>query len=607
MPKSPTQDWERLRTAALQARLPFERDAWLNLAFYLNEQYVEWNKAKAIAAIPRDPKPQAQPRPIVNKIMHFVQQEHASALQDKPPVDVMPATDDQKDISTAEVAKALLDMQMLPTVANFDRKRRRAVLWAIICAEGYLKWVWDSAKNQPAIVPCSAFEGYPTPTRATSKGAVRHPLQVHGPRAGLRHLGGRRRQAGRSRPPTRCGPSCSRGMGSRRSSTASRSTSSGTSRRAATPRACTPRGRGQQFLVPPGPLPYDHKMLPFTQHRRASSGPTPHYFSPGHLPALGPDGVQPVPRAADHVRENFANGKWWIPNELQMEQMPNDSRNQILRGDGGMTGLAPQILSPPPWPADDDGAMIEQQMMNVFGLHEVSQAQVPGRVEAAKAIETLKEADADRTATLRQTMQDSAAIGGYMTLRLAQQFAPDEVLVMAYSREGLQEVKQFRAADLKPGFGVNTSWTTGLARSRTAKQDLLMRMWDSQAITDPSRLADLLEVPTPTLLSSDALDVRLAKNENIVMAQNQAVVPNSWDNHAIHIQEHNDYRKTHEFRLPVAAQADPCRPAGPLSFTPRPVRPPRSSTISASVLRRTWSSLPRLCRRQVQTPRRSRP
>jgi hypothetical protein len=32
------------------------------------------------------------------------------------------------------------------------------------------------------------------------------------------------------------------------------------------------------------------------------------------------------------------------------------------------------------------------------------------------------------------------------------------------------------------------------------------------------------------------------------MAKEEAVTANSWDDHAIHLREHNAYRKTHEFQ-----------------------------------------------------------
>jgi hypothetical protein len=44
-------------------------------------------------------------------------------------------------------------------------------------------------------------------------------------------------------------------------------------------------------------------------------------------------------------------------------------------------------------PDNNDGEWLRDEMQNVVGLHEVSQGQVPGRVEAAKAIELREESD----------------------------------------------------------------------------------------------------------------------------------------------------------------------------------------------------------------------
>jgi hypothetical protein len=43
------------------------------------------------------------------------------------------------------------------------------------------------------------------------------------------------------------------------------------------------------------------------------------------------------------------------------------------------------------------------------------------------------------------------------------------------------------------------------------------------------------------------LDARLARNENLLIAGGTAIVPNSWDDHGIHLREHNDYRKTQDY------------------------------------------------------------
>jgi hypothetical protein len=150
---------EKLKKAAVQARQPFERESWLNLAFYLDEQYVEWHKdSNSIRRIPRDRRAPNTPRPVVNKIMHFVQQERAMVLQAKPTVDILPATDDLLDITDAAVGKAYCTYVAEPVNANFLKQLSRASLWAIIGGEGYLKWVWNAAAKRPDVIPCSIFE-----------------------------------------------------------------------------------------------------------------------------------------------------------------------------------------------------------------------------------------------------------------------------------------------------------------------------------------------------------------------------------------------------------------------------------------------------------------
>jgi hypothetical protein len=54
-------------------------------------------------------------------------------------------------------------------------------------------------------------------------------------------------------------------------------------------------------------------------------------------------------------------------------------------------------------------------------------------------------------------------------------------------------------------------------------------------------------IPLPTMIPHKAHDIRLARNENLDIAKGIAIEPNSWDNHDIHIREHNNFRKTAEY------------------------------------------------------------
>jgi hypothetical protein len=207
----------------------------------------------------------------------------------------------------------------------------------------------------------------------------------------------------------------------------------------------------------------------------------------------------------------------------------------------------PHILQPAAMPPNDQGAWIGKELMDIVGLHEVSNAQVPGRVEAAKAIELLKESDDGRLAELLRTISSSISEGFWQELMLARQFGNDDMMVQTYSSEGYPEVRKFKRTQLKPGMKIKVTMGTGLARSRAARSDQLMTMWDNGIIQDRELMAELLEVPVSSVSPDNAFDVRLARNENYTMAEGKPIVPNSWDNHDIHRREHNNFRKSQDF------------------------------------------------------------
>ncbi len=547
--KNPNEEFDKLKHVAAQARLPFDREGWLNLAFYLDEQYVEWHQDTGnIRRIPRDKRTPNAPRPIVNKIMHFSQQERALALQAKPTVDVLPATDDMMDITDAAVAKSYCQYVAEPINANFLRQLSRAALWAIVASEGWLKWCWNPVEKRPDIVACSPFEIYPDPY---AKDFAKARWMIHSQFMDVEQVyeaWGVEVPPGKVEEVDPMRSELLRGMGSTPvlSGVTVNELWQKPSRR-------HPQGRyavwcGNKQLVQPGPLPYQHKRLPFTQIGSVERPDSPHYMSPVKYLRSAQMELNKYHAQKIMSREAFANYKWWIPAELELERLPDDSPRQILRGHSQNGMLKPEILTPPGMPDNNDGAMIEEQMMHIVGLREVSQGQVPGRVEAAKAIELLKESDADRTATLHDTISAAVSEGFYQVLMLAKQYVREDVLVQAYSREGLPEVKHFKASKIKPGMRVHVTMGSGLARSRSARQDQLMNLWQQKIITDPELMAELMEVPFPSFAQPKALDMRLARNENLEMSKDVAVSANSWDDHDIHLREHNDYRKTDEYR-----------------------------------------------------------
>lgn len=563
--RNPNRGFEQLRQAAAAARGSYDRDVWLNLAFYLDEQYVEWMpEARSLRTIPRPEGYENAPRPVVNKIMHFVAQEHATVMQTKPTVDMLPATDDPTDISDSNVALAYTRWLAEPQVTDFESELSDAAMWALVAGTGWLKWIYNPRLKRPDILATSPLDVYVDPY-ATKYGNARYIIhsqfmdveQVY-------DIWGNEVQPEAVEKADMLRTQLLREMGSA-------PVVEGVTVNELWYRPCRrhPKGiyavwTGREVLIPPTDFPYAHGRLPFTQLGQIKRPGSIYYASA--VKYLRSPQMELNKYHAQKIinRELMANAKWWIPSDLELEQPPNSAPGQILTGNSQGGQLRPELIQGMPFPDNQEGAWLVDEMMNVVGLHEVSQGQVPGRVEAAKAIELLKESDTSRQATLLDTIKLAISEGFWQILMLAKQYVSEEQIVQTYSREGVPEVHRFKAKELKPGMRVRVSMTTGLSRSRAARQEQLMRYWEVGIIRDPEVLAELLEVPVPTLVPARAYDIRLARNENYAIVQDPdkaaggegeegtAITPNSWDDHEIHIREHNNFRKTQEFfQLPT--------------------------------------------------------
>lgn len=548
--KNPNEEWERKRQAALKARKPHDRDAWLNLAFYLDEQYVEFQDAKDgslnLRRIPRRPGEENTPRPVVNKIMHFINSQQATLMQNKPTIEALPATDDEIDASHANVGSAYLRYLLDPQNSDFDSVSAEAFLWALVAGKGWLKWVYNDREKRPEVFAPSYFDVWTDPYASKFKNAryaghsqfmdVEQIAEIYGKEIKPTSRGAQNAVEAGMLEGMGCAPVNEGAM---------------VHELWMIPSKKHPEGlyvvwSDREVLVEAGPHPYNHKKLPFTEIGSIQRPGSQHYSSA--IKWLRPPQMELNKYHAQRImtREAFASQKWWIPTELELEKMPDNSPNQILRG-SGPPGVRPEIIQASGFPAGEEGEWIKSEMMDVVGLHEVSQGQVPGRVEAAKAIEMLRESDTGRLSVLTRTFQSAVSMGGWQSLMLAKQFVPEEQIVQTYTRDGLPEVHKFKTEIFKPGWRVRVQMGTGLSGSRSARMEEALNLWQMGVIRDPETLGQFVELPAEQFTPVTAMDKKLARNENLTLLANKAVKPNSWDNHAIHIREHNNERKTTEY------------------------------------------------------------
>lgn len=552
---NPNESVERLFNRARQARLPYDRNILLNTAFFLNFQYVEWHPDTGSIRQIQRPKDQPQlPRPISNKIQHFVLQEHSMALNTRPTADVLPANADPMAISNANVLLAYLNWLSSEQVGDFDGVLAAATLWALGSGEGWIKWGWDpnmengQGHGRGDISAPSPLDIYPDPY-AQSLDKARYLF--HRQFLDVEQIYDIYNQEVLPQPVA--ADDANRGALLKEMGMSGILEGAPVTELWMRPNRRYPEGlftvwSGRTILVPPGPFPYDHHQLPFTVIGSIPRQGQLHYTCA--VETMRPEQMELNNYHAQTIllQRFHSSPKWWIPTELNLQTLPNDKPNQILSG-SGTSGLKPELIQPGIPPSMDVmGQWLKNEMMDSVGIHEVSQAQVPGRVEAAAAIELLKESDNGRLAELTRSIKKAIAVGFYQEARLVRQFGSPEMVFTTYSTDGFPEVKQLWAQQIDPGIQVRVTMQGGIGQSRAAREDRWMTMWNAGIITDPNAMSELMDVPISTIAPDHAFDILGQRNENLVMATGKFVQPHSWENHEIHIRELNNYRKTAEYR-----------------------------------------------------------
>lgn len=556
--RNPNRQFEELKDKAEKARRPFDKDILLNLAFYLDRHYVEWvSEDNALKPIARGAKELNTPRPVSNKIMHFVVKQHAATLKDRPQPDVLPASEDPVDLSMASVGKAYLNWLSDPEVADFDGELSDAALWALAGGEGYLKWTYSGTLKRPDLMACSPLEIFIDPYAKRWRN-VR--WIIHEQFMDIQQI--KDLYNVEVQPTSVSKTDMEKAAILRDMGMAPVLQGAVVNELWVKPGVIGkfPKGlfvvwSGKDLLVAPTEFPYKHGHLPFTMIGPIKRPGSPHTTCTVKYLRSPQMELNKYHAQRISVRQAFSNPKWWIPEELELEVMPDDSPYQILRGNSGGGQYKPEIIQPQIFPENSDGDWIVNEMRDVAGQHEISEGGVPGRVEAAQAIELLQNTDDTHLSELRRSIRSAIAEGGWQSLMLVKQYATEEQIVQTYSREGLPEVHRLKSEDLKEGMRVRCTMGTGLSDNRAARQKQALELWQNQVITDPEVMADLMDLPTASLNPNRMFDVKLARNENLTMSSEQgvdgsegtAITPNSWDAHDIHLREHNNFRKTQEY------------------------------------------------------------
>lgn len=518
-----TAEYRELFRRARQERIKFEADWYLNLAYYLGDQWVFWNRDR----LDRPRLNNTRVMLVENRIQGINLTRMARKVKQRPVFVATPATADQSDLDSAELAEKVLeaDWKML----GMTRKHLAAEAWAEICCAGFWKVYWDRdagesnafvvgpdgapvqhpetgrpvraeqlqqvlpqlpegygqrtvAEGRPCVEVLSPFEFYPDPLATTmddlewcvevkvrSKEYIekRWPKKMDELKPDAQVPGGgiteSRFGVGAYSGTTQVGPPDNRGYKVYELSRA----------------PCPKYPNGQRVT-----WCNDVKLEEVTSEELYDPIPyvmfegveVPGRFWPTSITSQLRGPQTELNKIKSQIRETANRignpALLWsrFNGECEYEGAPG---GVVTFDDGGGPNAKPSFLVPPEMPVyvQNEVDRIETSIREISGLHEVSNATVPSGVTAASAINLLQEADETRLGPEVTLMEETLSSAGDKLLRLRARFTDAATMIRLGGEDGDWDIQEFRGQMLdKSVVNVEVQGGSMMPRSKAAKQ-----------------------------------------------------------------------------------------------------------------------------------------
>ena len=240
-------------------------------------------------------------------------------------------------------------------------------------------------------------------------------------------------------------------------------------------------------------------------------------------------------------------------NGLQRSNFVADS-GEVLEVNVG--GQAPYVLQGASMPNQVVHIInyLEQKMNDIFSQHEVSQGQLPYRIESGPALQQLTEQDDAPVSLTVMDFEDQLEVVGRSLLLLFRDFSDDRderLIKIVGKNNALIDAFYFKKANLLEEFDVRVKVSPGLPHSKAGKTEMVFSLFDKEMLkrdnpNDVRRGMDLLDLTFENAVSPDE---KLEKANILFYKRGQAdlVTVNPYDDHEIHAATCSDYMKTQDY------------------------------------------------------------
>lgn len=594
---------QRCRTVRQQ----IERQWYINLAFYIGRQNVAVipiSSASSAATGVRlyiPPAPYYRARPVINRIRPIIRTELSKLTSQKPTATIVPSTGEDRDTSAAQAGEQIWDS------VYRDKKiksiLRQTMLFTLTCGTGFMKCYWDP--NKPAkdgtkgdfcFENVSPFHIFVPDMMAQDIEDQPYVIHVQTKTPEWVKL---------NYPGVNAAPNVMEASDILNDSFLNLVGAADFRKNAVLCYEVWVKPGHVEFLPKGGIFtiigdtvvqfteegnPYLHGQYPYVKYEHI---PTGRFYADSVI-----NDLVPVQREYNRTRGQIVEAKNRMAHPQLLAQEGSVDASKITTEPGQVILYKLGYQPPTPLPLQNLPNYVLQEIdrltmdfEDLSGQHQVSKGQVPPGVTAATAISFLQEQDESMLATTYASIEEGFEKLGYQTLCYVKQYWTQPRLVKVVGKDGAFNVLTFMGSDLRDNTDIRVEAGSALPTSKSAKQALLMDLM-SQGFIPPEKGLELMEVGGVQRLYEEVqIDSSQASRENMKMStvteedmdaylqtfmgvdpmtQQQIlidpntggpltdamgnptapplIVPvNTFDNHQLHIQVHNNYRKGQEY------------------------------------------------------------
>lgn len=595
-------------TMIKNARVSTERQWYLNLAFYFGKQNVIPLRPQAYGGtilsnklyVP--PAPYYRARPVINRIRPTIRTELAQLTSNKPNASIVPASAEDRDMYAAMAGEQI--WETLYIEKKLKATIRKALWWTLLTGTGFIKTYWDSTVGPVEIMQSETGEITQAPagdiifTHETpfhvlcpdlrEEEIENQPYLIH---AQVRSAEYVKMHFQTALDGTPVDPYSSDASDIIEESFLNMI---GTQTLTHKQHNCLVLEvwikPGQHPMFPQGAFftmvgdklvqgfqgwPYKHGKYPFAKFDHIPGGK---FYASSLI-----EDLIPLQKEYNRTRGQIIEAKNRMAKPQLMAPRGSVDASKITTEPGLLIQYTPGFDPPQPIPLSPLPAYVVQEIDRILldwndisGQHEVTQGRTPPGVTAATAISYLQERDESKLSPTYDSLEEGIEKTAQLALSYVNQYWTTERTVKVTGSDGSFDAMAFKGSDLDNNLDIRVEAGSALPVSKAAKQALIMDMM-KMGFIDPRKGLEVMDMGgINKIYEQIQVDQRQAQRENLRMSKVTAdmmmqfneqnmmkmqadpnafegqlppiIVPvNTWDNHKLHVEYHNNYRKSQSF------------------------------------------------------------